>query len=616
MLSQRYTTRLKPILGNAVNLFLPSIANMLLSAVVIHKTDSKLWGQIVIYQMFFYLVTAIISWGNKEYLLLNFSKNPAKIVMLWQQSFISRLWLLLLPGLVFTLLLFPLFTAINIICWIGLRFVIQSFESIWVFNRTYYRIILAEVLALAPILLLFIDGFQISEKSILIILTSMFLIRFVLIALSYRHLFEKISFFRADIGALKYSLSFMFLSLIGFLQTKSDLYCMGYFSEKSLIGKYQILTSTANVIYLLPGFLIAPFTKNIYRLSTQSLRALEYKLSVQGVLAGTLHLILSICVMEFIYNLQFDNLTYILLYMVMVLPFLNIIPIHKIYKDNKQRYVFLVSLGGIIINVICCTFFIPIWHINGAMAANLCTSFFLFSAFRINFIKSINNKWKAQKAVWFYKKLIPSMALCFDGGANIGKRSKILLKCGFRVVAIEPQPFCLTELEKIKTQFKNFVIVQKALSNKTEQLTMFVSNVSEVSTFSSEFIKAYQFQDQIKWNNRIQVSATTLDDLILKHGKPYFCKLDIENYELQALQGLSEPIPLVSFEFNKPLINNAINCAEYLSHLANYEFNIVYFEEFKLIHQKWVSFDELKLICVNMPEQILTGEFFARVKPK
>lgn len=612
---QKYTTRLRPILGNAVNLFLPSMANMLLSAVVIYKTDSKLWGQIVIYQIFFYLVTAFINWGNKEYLLLNFSKNPSQITMLWQQSFVSRFWFLLLPSLVFTLLFFPIFIAINIVCWISLRFVIQSFESIWVFNKTYSHTILSEIIALSPILLVFVNGFQISEQSILILLTTMFLIRFGLITLSYRHLFEKITFFEADISVLKYSLSFMLLSLVGFLQTKSDLYCIGYFSEKSVIGKYQILTSVANLIYLLPGFLITPFTKHIYRLSTKSLRTLEYKLFVQGVFASAIHLVLSIWLMQFIYDLKFDNLTYGLLYMGMILPFLNIIPIHKIYRDNRQRYVFLVSFVGILINVICCTLLIPIWQINGAITANLCTSLFLFFAFRINYLKNISDKWKTQKAIWFYKKLIPSRSLCFDGGANIGKRSKILLKCGLRVVAIEPQPFCLPELEKLRTLFKNFTITSVALSNKKEQLTMFISNVSEVSTLSPEFIEAYQFQNQIQWNKQIQVSATTLDELILKYGKPYFCKLDIENYELQALQGLSEPIPLLSFEFNKPLIHNAINCAEYLSNLANYEFNVVYFEEFKLIHQRWVSFDELKLICVNMPKQILTGEFFARIKP-
>lgn len=614
MLLQKYTKRLRPILGNAVNLFLPSMANMLLSAVVIYKTDSQLWGQIVIYQIFFYLVTAIINWGNKEYLLLNFSKNPSKIVALWQQSFISRFWFLLLPSLVFTFLFFPIFTAINIVCWISLRFVVQSFESIWVFNKTYSHSILSEILALLPILLLFVDGFQISDQSILILLTAMFLIRFGLITLRHRHLFEKIAFFKADIGILKYSLSFMLLSLVGFLQTKSDLYCIGYFSEKSVIGKYQILTSMANLIYLLPGFLITPFTKHIYRLSTESLRNLEYKLLAQGVFASTIHLALSIWIMQVIYDLKFDNLTYGLLYMGMILPFLSIIPIHKIYRDNGQRYVFIVSFVGILVNVICCTSLIPIWQINGAIASNLCTSLFLFFSFRINYLKSVSDKWKTQKAIWFYKKLIPSRALCFDGGANIGKRSKILLKCGHSVVAIEPQPFCLPELEKLRTHFKNFTITPVALSNKTEQLTMFISNVSEVSTLSPEFIEAYQFQNQIQWNKQIQVSATTLNELIIKYGKPYFCKLDIENYELKALQGLTEPIPLLSIEFNRPLIHSAINCAEYLSNLGNYEFNMVYFEEFKLIHQKWVSFNDLKLICDNMPEHILTGEFFARIK--
>lgn len=606
-------TRLKTILGNAFSLFLPSIANMLLSVLVIYKTDSQLWGQVVIYQIYYYFITAVVSWGNKEDLLLKFSKNPAKITALWQQSLVSRFWFLLLPSLAFTVVYFPWYVAINVVCWIAFRFIGQSFECIWVFNKTYKLSIISELLALLPVFLLLINVFETTENNILFVLTTMFLIKTIVVTFSNQSVFKNIELFKANTGLIKQSFSFMLLSFVGFLQIKSDLYCIGYFSEKEVIGKYQILTSIANLIYLVPGFLMVPFTKHIYRLNKKSLRSLELKLIVQGLFFCILHSILLVFIMRFLYTLTFDYITYFLLFIGMVLPFLNIIPIYKIYKHNGQKYVFAVSFIGIVINVLCCVFFIPVWQINGAIVANLCSLLFLFFAFRIN-LGSLKQVWRMQNAIRFYKKIIPPNALCFDGGANIGKRSKILLKCGFKVIAIEPQRACLPKLELLKAKSNNFYIVPTALSNKSGALTMFISNVSEVSTFSQEFMDAYKNETSIQWNDREQVTATTLDELIKEYGAPYFCKLDLENYELQALQGLTAPISLISFEFNKPLINNAITCAAYLSKLGDYEFNMMYYERFVFANSKWVNFDELQIICGSMPESILTGEIFARLK--
>ena len=48
----------------------------------------------------------------------------------------------------------------------------------------------------------------------------------------------------------------------------------------------------------------------------------------------------------------------------------------------------------------------------------------------------------------FYKKLINPNDLVFDIGANIGNRVESFLKCGARVVAIEPQPDCVNILKE------------------------------------------------------------------------------------------------------------------------------------------------------------------------
>ncbi|MGZ5486530.1 MAG: FkbM family methyltransferase, partial [Nitrososphaeraceae archaeon] len=59
-------------------------------------------------------------------------------------------------------------------------------------------------------------------------------------------------------------------------------------------------------------------------------------------------------------------------------------------------------------------------------------------------MNTVNRK----KLLRFYSRFIKKDDLCFDIGANFGRRTEIFLKLGARVVAVEPQDTCMKELQK------------------------------------------------------------------------------------------------------------------------------------------------------------------------
>src|SRR5258707_6790810 len=68
-----------------------------------------------------------------------------------------------------------------------------------------------------------------------------------------------------------------------------------------------------------------------------------------------------------------------------------------------------------------------------------------------------------QEMLEFYGGFVAAGQTCFDVGANIGNRVKILLRLGARVVAVEPQRECARVLKAVFGRNPNFVLVEKAL---------------------------------------------------------------------------------------------------------------------------------------------------------
>jgi len=201
-----------------------------------------------------------------------------------------------------------------------------------------------------------------------------------------------------------------------------------------------------------------------------------------------------------------------------------------------------------------------------------------------------------QRKYEFYKTFIKPSNIVFDFGANIGKRTKIFLKLGARVVAIEPQKECA---RIIHLAFRNkVVIIPKALAEKEGIADIRLDESSTLSSMSEEWINAVKNSGRFKdhrWASQQRIETTTLDNLINSFGIPRFIKIDVEGYEYQVLRGLTKRVEVISIENTPERIGATRDCMEYLSSLGGIELNYSFGETMQWVFPKWIQINEMMI---------------------
>ena len=177
----------------------------------------------------------------------------------------------------------------------------------------------------------------------------------------------------------------------------------------------------------------------------------------------------------------------------------------------------------------------------------------------------------------FYATFIQPGDLCFDIGAHVGSRLRAWLPLGARIVAVEPQPECMALLRRWFGDHDRITLIEQAVGATPGVAELFVSpRTPTVTSLSPAWIAAVQQDpsfERVRWDYTVTVPVTTLDRLIAEHGRPAFCKIDVEGYELEVLKGLTQPIRALSFEYLRANLDAARACVAYLATLGPYEFN-------------------------------------------
>ncbi|MFP4362833.1 MAG: FkbM family methyltransferase [Spirochaetia bacterium] len=217
-----------------------------------------------------------------------------------------------------------------------------------------------------------------------------------------------------------------------------------------------------------------------------------------------------------------------------------------------------------------------------------------------------------------YSQFITKGCLCFDIGSHVGNRTKVFSSLGAKVISIDPQEDCVRILRFLYGKTRNITIIQSAVGDTNEKKLFYECESSPtLSTVSKDWIEQMSQKTMfhgITWKEKYSVEQVTLDHLINEFGVPRFCKIDVEGGEPDVLKGLSTPLQAVSFEFLPTAKDRAIACIEYLSSLAEYEYNLSLVETMKYLWQDFVSEDTLKRYILDLDENGPSGDIYARKK--
>ena len=208
--------------------------------------------------------------------------------------------------------------------------------------------------------------------------------------------------------------------------------------------------------------------------------------------------------------------------------------------------------------------------------------------------------------------------LYFDVGAHVGNRVRIAANLGAHVIALEPNPTLEAFLQSWYGENNSVSILQKGIAGHNGSATLYISDQTPtVSSFSESWIatvRQHPSFKHIQWQSKMQIELTTLDELIDTFGVPTFCKIDVEGFELEALQGLSIALPALSFEYIPLAIDLALQCIHKLEGLASYEYNWTVAEKFLLGSVNWLDAEEIAKLLISELSQGTSGDIYARRK--
>ncbi len=368
--SHRSRRRLILVAANIANGLLLPLLNPLVAIVVVRLASIELWGEYVALLIGVQLAAHIIGWGNKDYLLRQFSFSPAHLGGLWRSSLITRS-LLLLPFGVLVWWIEP-GRATWLLIWCGVLVVDQAFE-VWVTYRKDF--VFSSAVELIGLLVMLagvgLTGARLNADGLIAISIVSTSIKAVIYGLRYRSSLLAPSPDRSsrmiELAYFRRAFTFFALGLTGLLQSRIDLYVVSLFLSKGVVGQYQVFMTFMLYLQALSNFVLGPFVKNLYRLSYRALLSLSLRLLALGMVICLPALFLLGGLLRQVYGFDLPPIFFVLGGAV-ALPIYFYLPIiYGLYKSGRTGRVAWINVLGIAISAAVGVWLLPVLGMVGAV---------------------------------------------------------------------------------------------------------------------------------------------------------------------------------------------------------------------------------------------------------
>ena len=342
------TKRIGNIVLNGIRTFIIPGSLFIVSFILIHQGQKKLWGEFVAEMLLVNLIAHIIQWGSKERLLRSFSQFPSQIQDLFYNNLISR-GLILVPAAIIILIFTKnINTGFLLILWVLGLFIYQSAESLIIYSKKFRVQVALEVFTLFAMLVYLVTAHSLSIHTLLLAFAAVVWFKAIVIGLV---LFPKFKWTSLDPKEFIVCLPFFLIGLSGLLQSRIDQYIIALFSDKVTIGAYQVFLSAFILLQAFSTIIIVPFTKTLYRVNIDIYAKIERKMVLIG--AGTvliLGFIFSILLIH-LFQLDIPIFYFILGGLFAFPPFVYVPIIYLYYRIGKEKEIMYVNYGGALINL-------------------------------------------------------------------------------------------------------------------------------------------------------------------------------------------------------------------------------------------------------------------------
>ena len=369
-MKQKTLNRLKIITSNTVRQIIISVFSVAIPFMVIHNSSKEIWGTFVSVLLYTLMALQIINWGNKEYLLREFSKNPSKIAITFSENLSTRFPLVIL-SVVVGLFLFPFSYCFWLTIWVFGRFLIHSIEALLVYEKKFIKSVFVELFSFLVFGILFCFFQSVIDTYLIVVLYSIYqflkgLLYFYILKKNFllRKFFFKVDYF-------KVSFPFFLLSILGFLASKIDVYLVHYFLSKKVLSDYQIINSLLVFIMSFAVFVYGPFTKNIYRSKENVITKSKRIMLFLCLFIIPISILFIYLVLYYYLQLKFSFLFYFLCFLYVFPSYIYGVDIVNLFKQNQQFKVVKYSFLIVLLNLLLSSLFLHLnYEIIGVLAGS------------------------------------------------------------------------------------------------------------------------------------------------------------------------------------------------------------------------------------------------------